>query len=220
MSIYLWSVALVIKFSHHLLRKMFLFSTQACENVHVVGDDWPFCFLTLVYFEVLTILMRRHGTLEHDLLVFVLHRLWLLKLKCTTFIAIYWAQKIRVLDELTRSNSSLCSCKAIKVLFRCLWKYLVVLFTYFCGLENFTSRLLLQSFASLLFGTLCEHLFDMLVSFSDFSAELQLRDVPSNCALTTIYAAYVWAFSMREDRFYVCLSLTHFLISGQLFIAS
>ena len=210
----------MIKFSDHLLRKTLLLSTQPCENVHVVWDGWPICFLTLVFNEVLTILMWRHGTLEHDLLVFVLHRLWLLKLKCTTFIAVYWTQEIRVLDELTRSNSSLCSCKAIKVLFRCLWKYLVILFTYFCRLENFTGSLLLQSFASLFFCTLCEHLFDVLISFSNFSAELQLRDVPSNCALTTIYAAYVWAFSMREDRFYVCLSLVYFLISRQLFIAS
>ena len=180
---------------------MLLFSTQASENVHVVGDGWPFCFLTLMYFEVLTILMRRHGTLEHDLLVFILHRFWFLKLKCTTLIAVYRTQEIRILDELARSNSSLCGCKAIEVLFRSLLRYLVVLFTYFCRLKNFTGRLLLQSFACLLFGTLCEHLFDMLISFSYFSAELQLRNVPSNWALTTIYAAYIWTFPMREYSF-------------------
>ena len=172
MPIYLRGLALVIKFSDHLLRETLFLSTQACENVRVIWNGWPFCFLSLVYFKVLTILMGRHGTLEHNLLVFILHSFWLLKLKCSTFIAVHRTQEITILDKLARSNSPFRGCKAIEVLFRSLWRYLVVLFTYFCGLENFTSRLLLQSFACLLFGTLCEHLFDMLVSFSDFSAEL------------------------------------------------
>ena len=172
MPIYLWSVALVIKFRDHLFRKTLFLSTQACENVQVIWNGWLFCFLSLVYFKVLSILMGRHGTLEHNLIVFMLHCFWLLELKCSTLIAVHRTQEISILDELARSDSPFCSCKAIEVLFRSLWRYLVVLFTYFCRLENFTGRLLLQSFACLLFSTLSEHLFDMLVSFSDFSAEL------------------------------------------------